>query len=519
MNSVNLAYQPEETLHPLTGFNFEKMIDAMRVNILIFSGETYKITYANRESVKTLNTVHDLFPEGVNGAGIIGQSADIFYKGAGSVKNIVANLSERGHETTVRSGTHFIELRTIKIEHTTGGSKSYMLTWSVVTETERLKRMFDVMPINVMLCDPKTLQITYVNQTSVNTLRPLQGLLPVSVDQLHGTSIDVFHKHPEHQRKILGDPNNLPFKSTIKLGDNYMSLNVAAIVDHTGYYIGAMLCWDVVTTQVIVAERTRGTANTVETASKTLIDISTEISEAANSVSDKAETSSHNAKVTNESFHSVAAASEQLTASIQEIAHQMSSSIAAAEESVESLQEADNSMGKLVAASSSIGEVIRLINDIAEQINLLALNATIEAARAGDAGRTFAIVAGQIKTLAGKTESATKEITKEISAIQNASAGAVSVIDKIKGAVEVMNSNVIATSAAIKQQTAATEEITGKIQEASSNVDSIEALLKGIANDARNTSANTQKALDASASLSKSSVDLNKSLQLLLDTV
>ncbi len=98
-----------------------------------------------------------------------------------------------------------------------------MLTWSLVTEqvkaeaqTERLLQMLDNMPINVMMCD-NDFNITYVNKTSVTTLGPLQSLLPVPANQLVGKSIDIFHKNPAHQRRLLADPKNLPHRAKIRL--------------------------------------------------------------------------------------------------------------------------------------------------------------------------------------------------------------------------------------------------------------------------------------------------------------
>ena len=85
----------------------------------------------------------------------------------------------------------------------------------------------------------------------------------------------------------------------------------------------------------------------------------------------------------------------------------------------------------LVAASERIGDVVSLINDIANQTNLLALNATIEAARAGDAGKGFAVVASEVKNLASQTASATEEISEQIAEIQNATGAAVTAIEGI----------------------------------------------------------------------------------------
>ena len=74
-----------------------------------------------------------------------------------------------------------------------------------------LRQMLDAMPVNVMTCDLFEFTIDYVNKTSLETLRRLEHLLPRAADDLLGQSIDISHKAPEHQRKILSDPSNLPW--------------------------------------------------------------------------------------------------------------------------------------------------------------------------------------------------------------------------------------------------------------------------------------------------------------------
>ncbi len=118
------------------------------------------------------------------------------------------------------------------------------------SEQSRLLRMIDDMPVAVMTVDPQTFNIDYVNETSRRTLGRIEHLLPITVAELQGCSIDVFHKHPEHQRRILSDPSNLPHHARVRLGPETLDLQVSAITDDDGSYMGPMLSWTIVTKEV-----------------------------------------------------------------------------------------------------------------------------------------------------------------------------------------------------------------------------------------------------------------------------
>jgi methyl-accepting chemotaxis protein len=110
-----------------------------------------------------------------------------------------------------------------------------------------------------------------------------------------------------------------------------------------------------------------------------------------------------------------------------------------------------------------IGDVASLISDIAEQTNLLALNATIEAARAGEAGRGFAVVAAEVKTLAVQTAKATERIACQIEAVQSSTQEAVDAIRRNTGRMQEINGYTSAVARALQQQDSATGEISRNV--------------------------------------------------------
>ena len=133
---------------------------------------------------------------------------------------------------------------------------------------------------------------------------------------------------------------------------------------------------------------------------------------------------------------------------------------------VDQARKTNERVGELSKAAARIGDVVELINSIAEQTNLLALNATIEAARAGEAGRGFAVVASEVKALAAQTAKATDEISHQITGIQAATHDSVGAIKEI-GATITRIADIASTIAAtVEEQGAATAEIARNVGEA-----------------------------------------------------
>lgn len=197
----------------------------------------------------------------------------------------------------------------------------------------------------------------------------------------------------------------------------------------------------------------------------------------------------------------VAAAAEELSASIHEISAQVSQSLEVARLAVDEADRASSQVQSLVESTERIGAVVQMITDIAEQTNLLALNATIEAARAGEAGKGFAVVASEVKTLANQTARATEDIGEHIASVQQGTHGAVEAISGIGRVVDRMNEISSAISAAIEEQGAATAEIARNIQKAAEQTQAVTSTIISVAETAGVTDTAAGTVLSTSAEL------------------
>ncbi len=188
------------------------------------------------------------------------------------------------------------------------------------------------------------------------------------------------------------------------------------------------------------------------------------MSEASDMVHREAANTSSGAAKSSQDLAGVAAAVEQLNASVAEISRQLAGAADVAQQAVRRAASSHATMQGLSEATVRIGDVVRLISDIASQTNLLALNATIEAARAGDAGKGFAVVAGEVKLLAAQTAKATSEIASQIETVRLATGEAVSAMADIGGIIGEISNISSAIAAAVEQQNATTHEIAGSVQ-------------------------------------------------------
>jgi methyl-accepting chemotaxis protein len=197
----------------------------------------------------------------------------------------------------------------------------------------------------------------------------------------------------------------------------------------------------------------------------------------------------------------IAAASEELTASIVEISRQVAQAAQISQRAVEETRQTDATVHSLAESAGRIGEVVRLISDIASQTNLLALNATIEAARAGEAGKGFAVVASEVKSLATQTAKATEDIAAQIAGVRTVTEDAVQAIKRIGATINEVSSVATAIAAGVEEQGSSTQEIARNAQEAARRTRDLSETVGRVRQGADSTGATARSVKTASGAV------------------
>ncbi len=205
---------------------------------------------------------------------------------------------------------------------------------------------------------------------------------------------------------------------------------------------------------------------------------------------------------------SVAVASEELLASIEEISRQVVQSTTVVKKAVSGSIETSAGMARLAEAARRVGDIVSLISRIAAQTNLLALNATIEAARAGEAGRGFAVVAQEVKTLATQTARATQDISGQIADIQAATENSVAAIDTIQAKIGEIEQISAIIASAVQEQGASTQEIARNVRSAASGTTAMSNFVESVAKAVVATSESVESVVDLARDLDNLAADM-----------
>jgi len=225
------------------------------------------------------------------------------------------------------------------------------------------------------------------------------------------------------------------------------------------------------------------------------------------------------AEQSNTEVQSMASATEELSAAIDELTRRVSQSASMSSVAADGAREAQSGVDDLNAVIEQVDRIVGSIGEVAEQTNLLALNATIEAARAGEAGRGFAVVASEVKTLAAQTQKMTGEVDEQIEAIKASTVRVVHATRSIIEQIQSISQSTTEMASSVEQQGAATSEISRSAQEAAKGANEVTSSVTGIKAASAQTADASRYVTGSADDLAKQAGELSKQVRGFLDEV
>ncbi|MEL6738983.1 MAG: methyl-accepting chemotaxis protein, partial [Pseudomonadota bacterium] len=256
-------------------------------------------------------------------------------------------------------------------------------------------------------------------------------------------------------------------------------------------------------------ERTVGdVVSTVAEASTQLQTTSQAMARTAEQASDRAGEVSASMSEANSGATAAAAASDEFAMSIGEISRQAASSADLARKATDSATKADETISALSDSAQQVGQIVELIQTIAQRTNLLALNASIEAARGGEAGRGFAVVASEVKELAMQTSRATEQVAEQIRAMQDSTGESVTALRSIASQVQELETTAVSIASAVDQQSVAGQDLARSIDMAARGTEQVTGHIADVRDLSLSTGSAASQVLSSATNLEQQAVVL-----------
>ena len=237
-------------------------VDGAQTAIMMVDRE-FIVTYANQATMDLLEqyrTELSLAFPGFNPNALVGLCIDMFHKNPAHQRQLLDNVNNLPYKTDISIRDLKFSLNVTAIVDARGSYVGNTLEWSDVTalrnredHVARLQGSVDA-SMQAMIMVDRDFIVTSANKASINLLTRYKTELSAAFPGFNPTSIvgaciDMFHKNPAHQRQLLDDVNNLPYQTDISIGELKFALNVTAIIDAGGNYVGNTLEWSDVTEQ------------------------------------------------------------------------------------------------------------------------------------------------------------------------------------------------------------------------------------------------------------------------------
>jgi len=489
------------------GREANEILDSIPYNVM-YCDLNFEIRYINKRSYETLKKLENLIP--VKPEQVIGISIDRFHKDPSHQRRLLSNDKNLPLNTRFKLGNEIIDLvaRPVYLNNVYSG---IMVTWDIVTASAQLDDLQSALDKSQAIIEfTPDGTILSANKNFCSALGYLENEIK---GKHHSMFCDTKFTQTEEYKNFWKKLNNGSFDAgqyprLAKSGKVvWIQATYNPVIDSSGQVYKVVKYAVDITAQKEMQIKQEAvlneTSNQLAAASEELFASSEQMANNAIKGTDLAKTVSLNMETVDSGVRSVATNMEEMTASIKEITRTTNEASSMASDTLKKANETNQIIKQLGASSDDIGNVIKVISSIAQQTNLLALNATIEAARAGDAGRGFAVVANEVKELAKQTAKATGDITKKIETIQSDSRGAVKAIDEISVRIEKVNGHASNIAAAVEEQAATTGEISRIILQASQSVGEANTMIKSVSGISQTNLNDAKQFQDASKELTK----------------
>lgn len=319
----------------------------------------------------------------------------------------------------------------------------------------------------------RSLIITYANTAIIELMLRLERFLPISADQLVGSSFALFHRE-------LASTRELPDALRISLGPEWLDLRIDPLFGQRRERVGFVITCDLATERGALAARHEALEQLVSTASMRLIATAAVLSRAsvqgaagASKVAENALRVASAAVALKANIAAVTSAAAQLTAAIPGLAAQAASAASAVQGARSLATLAQDACSCAVRQSVDVGQATKAVTSVALQTKLLALNASIEATRGGVSGTGFAVVAGEVKALARENAEAVEAIAVQISAMATKAASANQVVAQIAPLMKDVVGLATSMSAGLDDQAEVARDVAQRAVVVSSSVDEV----------------------------------------------